>query len=439
VHVRAAVALAWRTGLSLDLRACDYGPGMQGQFRAGPPRYYHFLGGLAWITSARRIVEVGTHYGGSARALAEGQRAAGLTPNVLTYDVEDRAGDPIVGFDGVERVLADIREPEGQARLAAWAGTEPVDLVYIDALKDAEFIETTIAALAGRTIGLMVFDDIFANANIRTAWNRIRSEHGRRAVTVDEVVLGIRSGGYGQGVVALQQAALDGLSTELLRAAAHRRWGRVAARLTARGAGDDPDIMREAIACCTGEGEVVVVGANDRRARAMAEALAARTDLDRVSVNVIASFLGSGSPHEPHYEAPVRRNEPSLTDFRNALGDAAPFVNLLAGDVPSLRWPGRPIELAVVTWSPDPRQLEFVWRELLPWCIPGGSLIVFDGVHRDAGDPQQLGPLLGHVETLALGPDCLALAPVGPALNDADDDPVTRLSMLGVPISAAGS
>jgi predicted O-methyltransferase YrrM len=324
MHVRTAVALAWRTGLDLNLGACDYGPGVRGQFRAGPPRYYHFLAGLARVTVARRIVEVGTHYGGSARALAEGQRAAGLPPNVLTYDVEDRAGDPILGVDGIERVLADVREPEGQARLSAWAGTEPVDLVYIDALKDAGFVESTVAALADRTTGLMVFDDIFANANIRTGWNRIRYEHGDRAVTVDEVALGIRGGGYGQGVVALDPAALAGLSTEPLRAAAHRRWSRVAGRLAGRrNAGDAGELVRDAVAGCAGEGEIVMVGANAGDARAMAEALATRADLDRVSVNVVGSFLGAASPTDPHY-TPVRRGEPSLAEFRQS--SAAPPV-----------------------------------------------------------------------------------------------------------------
>lgn len=111
-------------------------------------------------------------------------------------------------------------------------------------------------------------------------------------------------------------------------------------------------------------------------------------------------------------------------------------MNLLAGDVPSLRWPGRPIELAIVTWYRDPQQLGFVWRELLPWCVPGGSLIIIDGIRGGTPDPRtQLGPLLGHLEILAAGPNCLALAPIDAVVSEGAGEPA-ELSALGVPLDA---
>jgi predicted O-methyltransferase YrrM len=430
VHVKTAVALAWTSGRGLDLAACAYGPGAGGRVHADPMRYYHFLAGLARVTRARNIVEVGTHFGGSARALAEGQRAAGVAPNVLTFDVEDRAGAPVLGFDGVARALVDARHPEGAARVAEWAGDEPIDILYIDALKDAEFVETTVAAFSGRAVSWLVIDDIFANLNIRGAWDRIRQEHAGAATTLDEVVLDLRTGGYGQGVVALTGQALQGLAIDPLREAAARRWSGEAA---------EPD-LREAVSRCTGEGEIVVVGANSATARTLARALIARADLGGVSVNVMAGFQGSSSADSSRGPA-ARRGEPSLAEFRELLGDLATVVNVFAGDVPSLRWPGRPIELLVVGWKRDPTQLAHSWRELLPWCIPGGSLVLVEGIgHGVLGSPDQdLGGLLAHLEVLGVGRSSLALAPVstpGPEALSSLAAPPRKAdwSPLGVPI-----
>jgi predicted O-methyltransferase YrrM len=442
MHVRTAVALAWTKGRELDLSACDYGPGGAGRFRAGPTGYYHFLAGLAQVTRARAIVEIGTHFGGSARAFAEGQRAAGLAPHVLTYDVEDRAGTPILGFAGVERVLADVRYPEGGDRLAAWLGGEPIDLLYIDALKDNVFIETTLAALADQPVGWLVLDDIFATPSIRTAWNRLRRDFGDRAVTLDEVLRGVRSGGYGQGVVAPADLAATGMPAGALRDAAHRQWSSVAVVLRGGGRGSrDEAVHRQAVACCTGTGDVVVVGAAAKTARTLAEATGTRAALAGVSTDVIASFPSSGSRADPHYEQPVRRQEPSVEEFRRELGKAASTVNLFAGDVPSLRWAGRPIELLVASWSRDPTYLAYAWRELLPWCIPGGSLVLVEGIPDDAlGSVEaELGRLRRHFEVLGTGRHRLALAPLGTADPETwrgltDSAGATRWSRLGVPL-----
>jgi hypothetical protein len=367
-----------------------------------------------------------------------------MAPNVLTFDVEDRAGAPILGLDGVARALVDVRDPEGRARLAEWSGSRPIDLLYIDALKDGEFVETTLAVFSDRTVKWLVIDDILANMSIRTAWNRIRQEHESRATTLDEVVIDLRSGGYGQGVVAMTGQSLEGLPTDLLRDAAARRWSATTAALGKRGHGPADQegrsaALREAVAGCAGEGEIVVVGADPDPVRTLADALVRRADLDAVSVHVMAGFLGS-APAEPNRGPAVRRREPSLDEFRQQLGSAAGLVNLIAGDVPSLRWPGRPIELLVVGWVRDPTRLAYVWRELLPWCIPGGSLILVNHMNRRSLESpyKDLGWLQAHLDIVAVGPDFLALAPVSTpepaALRDLVTAPSpTGWSPLGVP------
>lgn len=431
MHIRTAVAAAYGLGCELDLSACVYGPGAAGRFRAEPMSYYHWLAGLAQLTRADRIVEIGTHYGGSARAFAEGQRAAGRDPAILTFDVEDRAGAPVVGQPGVERVLADVRSPEGSARLREWAGGQRIDIAYIDALKDCEFVESTVAALTGFDIGWLVFDDIFANRSIRTAWDRLRAVYGDRAITVDEVEIGIRSGGYGQGAIALHPDVLGSLATDpavprRLRAAARRKWSAV---LPPAGTPSEPraaagprelpaelDLLRSAVARCSGGGEIVVLGAaSGTTTRTLAEALDERTSLRDMSITVIADFRNTtAAVSRVREDSATPARESFLDDFRRRLGSLASSVNLVAGDVPSLRWTGRPIELLVLGWHRTEAEIAAAFTELLPHCVPGGSLVVAEDFGNECAPFLHacVGRLLDHSDIVGFVPNALVLAPI---------------------------
>lgn len=430
MRIRTAVAAAYSWGRDIDLSGCDYGPTTQGSY-AGPESYYRLLAGLARMTGARRIVEIGTHFGGGARALADGQQAAGLTPNVLTFDVEDRAGTPILGHDGVHRVLADVRHPDGAQRLRDWAGGERVDIVYIDALKDQTFLEETVAALADLDVGWLIFDDVFANRSIRTAWNDFRAHHGERAITVDEVALDIRFGGFGQGVIALDPDVLSRLDedptvVDRLRADARRQW-----RPALPEAVDPPpkppedgprerpaelELLRQAMQCRAGYGEIVVVGAaSGTTTRTLADALASQPNPHSVSINVMASFLTTSaavSRARQDYTTPRRAS--FLADFRARIGKLSPAVNLIAGDVPSLRYSGKPIELLVIGWHRDEAELAHAFTELLPHCIPGGSLLIIEdfGYEAAAYLHAAVGQLIDHFEVIGLVPNAVALAPI---------------------------
>lgn len=430
MRIRTALAAAYSWGRDVDLSVCDYGPTTQGSY-AGPESYYHLLAGLARMTSARRIVEIGTHFGGGARALAEGQQAAGLTPNVLTFDVEDRAGTPILDHDGVHRVLADVRYPEGAQRLREWADGAPVDIVYIDALKDQTFLEETVAAFADLDVGWLIFDDVFANRSIRTAWNDLRAQHGERAITVDEVALDIRSGGFGQGVIALAPEALrrldeDPTVVERLRGDARRRW-----RPALPTAVDPPpkppedgprerpaelDLLRQAMQCCAGSGEIVVVGAaSGTTTRTLAGALASRPNPHSVSINVVANFLTtSAAVSRARQDYTTPRRVSFLADFRARIGELAPAVNLISGDVPSLRWSGKPIELLVIGWHRDETELAHAFTELLPHCTPGGSLLIIEDLAYEAAAylHAAVGQLIDHFDVIGLVPNAVALAPI---------------------------
>src|SRR5579884_3165402 len=64
---------AWALRTSFDLKNVAYGRihwGNERDIRTEPFPYYYFLAGIVKLTRAERVVEIGTHQGGSARALA---------------------------------------------------------------------------------------------------------------------------------------------------------------------------------------------------------------------------------------------------------------------------------------------------------------------------------------------------------------------------------
>ncbi len=438
MDVRTAVALAVTVGREVDLSACAYGPATRDRFLSGPMGYYSFLAGLAQVTEARGVVEIGTHYGGSARAFAEGQRAADVQPNVLTFDVEDRSGNPVRGEPGIQRVLADVRDPAGAERLTGWAAQTTADIVYIDALKDQDFLEETIAATAHVGARWLVLDDILANTGMRAAWAALRDEYGARAISLDDVALNIRSSNYGQGVVALTDDAFAGLTADHLRAVQQDRWSDLVRAATASPTLDPPagqreraeelTVLHEAVGRLRGEGEIVVAGAASNvtsatLASALADAVAKGPELAGISVNVVAPFLMDASVAKARGDDVTERRTTFLPDFRAALGDAAPFVNTIAGDASSRRWTGRPIELLVVDWHREHTELAQVWRELLPYCIPGRSLLVVQGLGGQESPylTAALGRLLPYLEVVGFAPDSLVLGPVqSPPANALD-------------------
>lgn len=79
------VAEAWRIGQMIDLAGVGYGRihwGNRQDVQTRPYAYYFFLAGLARLVGARTAIEVGTHQGGSTRALLAG--LGHRDPRILT-------------------------------------------------------------------------------------------------------------------------------------------------------------------------------------------------------------------------------------------------------------------------------------------------------------------------------------------------------------------
>jgi predicted O-methyltransferase YrrM len=222
--LREIVVEAWRHRNQFDLGGVGYGRihwGNSTDVLAGPTSYYFFLAALAFLTSSRRIVEIGTRHGGSARALCAGLREPDAS-RLVTFDINDEgsrllAGHPVIrafALDGNSETALDICIRE--------LGGPRADLVYIDA--DHTYWPTLINFLVyGVMLGakFVVIDDINLNPEMRKFWALICTQFGDDAIDAASIVKEIRSDdspeGPGFGLVRCRAAHRTEMLNDLAR------------------------------------------------------------------------------------------------------------------------------------------------------------------------------------------------------------------------------
>lgn len=152
---------AMRIGLMIDLAGCEYGLHTRTKTRVGTPKYYHFLAGLARLLDAKRIVEIGTFHGGSAKALSRGAPKA----EVVTVDIISRASGAFREFPNITQVIGDSTEPATARRVGG-----PADLVFIDSLHTYRQTKDNLRLYVGQYV---VLDDIRLNDGMARLWSEI--------------------------------------------------------------------------------------------------------------------------------------------------------------------------------------------------------------------------------------------------------------------------
>lgn len=177
---------AWTEGTTVTLE----GIGRLGRSTAAPD-YYRFLFGLCRVLGARRILEIGTDYGGSILAMRhaiEGEELA-----LVTVDVTNASDEQLTGHPEIIKVLGDCRGSE-TIEMVLRRLSPPIDLLYIDTEHD---FENTMASYAIYNSLLapkhLVFDDITLNEEMRIFWGIMKARYGNRAVNAVEVVPAIRA------------------------------------------------------------------------------------------------------------------------------------------------------------------------------------------------------------------------------------------------------
>ena len=182
-NLREICRTAWQEGASISMENIVYGPAhweTSGVLAKAPP-YYNFLAGFVRSQHLRKIVEVGTWYGGSSQALDRGLTDSG---KIVTIDVTLYNPDGLTHLPRITRLTGDAARPEIlQGILAQMA--PPIDLLYLDGDHRYES-NRDILQLYGRELRpqWVIFDDIHWQWTMEKLWARILKFHAPYALDV---------------------------------------------------------------------------------------------------------------------------------------------------------------------------------------------------------------------------------------------------------------
>jgi hypothetical protein len=195
------VSTAWNMRDQFDLEGIGYGKihwGNHEDIVNYPYNYYFFLAGMVRLTGARKIVEVGTHQGGSARAMCKGL----IEPEgskLVTFDVTDEGVKSIGDHPILRAYQVDANSEEAYNVCLNEFGTENIDMAYIDTAHDfwPTFLSMQVygEALDARFI---VLDDITLNPEMDRFWALMRKRYGEgNTIDASAEYPDIRGGGDG--------------------------------------------------------------------------------------------------------------------------------------------------------------------------------------------------------------------------------------------------
>ena len=160
-----------KVGSAIVLSDCAYGE-WKGQYISTPHRYYFFLAGLIRLNDFTRILEIGTHYGGSTLAMSKG-----LTPEhadtarIVTVDIARHNEAPLAAVPSITRIQGDsLAARTVEKACGSFAGD--IDLLFVDARHEHRDTLENVALYANRLKPKMiVLDDINLTDGMRELWS----------------------------------------------------------------------------------------------------------------------------------------------------------------------------------------------------------------------------------------------------------------------------
>jgi hypothetical protein len=197
---------AWVVGQGIDVSDVGYGPAHWGdgkQFHDAAIPYYSFLAGLIRTQACARILEVGTHHGGSIQSMIRGM-ADPASARVVTIDITD-INSSLHAIPCLTKLTGDANSEAVIHQVLAIFQGEPIDLLYIDA--NHSFMPTITNLGLYATLlrpRLVVMDDIVLNPEMKVLWQVLRAAFGAEAVDCVDVVPEIRSPACGFGLMRLR-------------------------------------------------------------------------------------------------------------------------------------------------------------------------------------------------------------------------------------------
>jgi hypothetical protein len=184
------VKAAWVTGQDLNLTGLGYGRihwGNQTDISHTPQSYYYFLSGIVRMLGFSRILEIGTHCGGSTLAMFSG--VGDRQAEIVTVDITSE-GDPYLQpYSQIRKITGDANSMEVIHQVLEAFSFRSIDLIYIDA--DHNCLPTLLNYAIYATLlrpKYVVFDDITLNESMSELWvcvsRSVSSEDALDATTI---------------------------------------------------------------------------------------------------------------------------------------------------------------------------------------------------------------------------------------------------------------
>ena len=211
-YVEKAISAAWDIGQHFNLDECLYGtPHWPGDPPDRPSPEYFFLAGIACSWGCRRVLEVGTHMGGSILAIRKGIGEA--LDQIVTIDPTDLSDPVLASHPEIKKVQGSASDPTVISQVVELFGGNAIDLLYVDAFHDYEHTiqhyATFFTLLRPRVV---VLDDIFLNPSMRKMWLDIRRTSPQETSDTTVVSNEIRNLSAGFGVRITDRCRADPVS-----------------------------------------------------------------------------------------------------------------------------------------------------------------------------------------------------------------------------------
>jgi len=197
---------AMKEGLKMDLTGCNYGkPAGPHPFLKRPTSYYYFLAGLVRSRRMTRILEIGTHFGGSIMSMNRGLSGEDLPKSrLVTVDIEDKNQDALKEFSNIQRITGDSLDGDVIERVVG-SFEKPIDLLYIDSLHEYDHTKKNMDIYGERLRPrFIVLDDIRQCDSMRRLWSALTQEFKERAFDASDIAM---RPGAGFGVIILYSSS----------------------------------------------------------------------------------------------------------------------------------------------------------------------------------------------------------------------------------------
>jgi cephalosporin hydroxylase len=160
------------------------------------------------LHGATKIVELGTHFGGSATAMCRGM-PEGSGGHLLTIDLEHENIEALMPERRMQRFQGDALDPRVIEAIAKAFHHLPIDILYVDA--DHLFVPTlSMASIYALLLQpqYILMDDIGLNDSMKDMWRVLSACHPDEALdaAMVEPAIGahVPTPGQGMGVIRLR-------------------------------------------------------------------------------------------------------------------------------------------------------------------------------------------------------------------------------------------